>query len=547
MATPTPMPTDEQLASAAISPFIAWFGSPPGQGHERIASTLTKMWVRDPELAVAAARMPFYDGSITFDDQRAIDALNRIAEVDRGLAVALTKAGWFADGISDERSALPSESLTVEHLLSIARANAELARAIGETGLVADALTEDGQAWLGHFSRFGDDHPELAAATARAHWVAGDAPEYEPWVVAALHELADYDRALARQLLEYISEEPFRNRNLYMLDALRRMNSDTARKPDLERLVAQPWSVDGWNAEERARINLISYEGTLVDEVFSRSSTITSPLSGEIALWVFQAEPFPSGDDTLEMLEEVVRGAERLMGVPFPTTDVILRISDPAIQPRAYFDEDHIVVPRVDGHVRVDAVFHETGHYYFHTRPRWLGEGGAELVEWYVRDQLTQGYLEDLAQLPPGAPLPNGRFDFLVPYDDPDDFHTLQRMMRRAREILHAPDSCLALGVRDIQSLSTAGAAQVRCTYSYGTLLLGSMYFLFGEEAFRAALQEVYLRSQELLKPAEGGPSTFTAEELFDIFRGHVPSGLEQEFCETYKRIHGGPSIECGR
>ena len=505
------------------------------------------MWVRDPELAVAAARMPFYGGSITFDDQRAIDALNRIAEVDRGLAVALTKAGWFADGISDERSVLPSESLTVEHLLSIARANAELASAIGETGLVADALTEDGQAWLGHFSRFGDDHPELAVATAKAHWVAGDAPEYEPWVVAALHELADYDTALARQLLEYISEEPFRNRNLYMLDALRRMNSDTARKPDLERLAVQPWFVDGLNAEERARINLISYEGTLVDGVFTRSSTVTSPLSGEIALWVFQTEPFPPGDDTLEMLEEVVLGAEQLMGVPFPTTDVILRISDPANQGRGYFAYNRIVLTRSDAGVGADSVFHEMGHYYFHTRPQWLGEGGAELIKSYVKDQLTQRYREELAQSPPGAPLPKGPFYFLVPYDDPDEFHTLQRMMRSARETLNAPEGCVAMGVENIQALRTATEVQVRrCVYAFGTLLLGSMYFLFGEEAFRAALQEVYFRSQELLKPAEGGPSAFTAEELFDIFRGHVPSGLEQEFCETYKRIHGGPQAGCG-
>ena len=52
---------------------------------------------------------------------------------------------------------------------------------------------------------------------------------------------------------------------------------------------------------------------------FAQSATVSLPLAGEVNLWVFQSRPFPRGEDEITALEESVRTAEELMGVPFPS------------------------------------------------------------------------------------------------------------------------------------------------------------------------------------------------------------------------------------
>ncbi len=66
--------------------------------------------------------------------------------------------------------------------------------------------------------------------------------------------------------------------------------------------------------------------------------------------------------------------------------------------------------------------------------------------------------------------------------------------------------------------------------------MLGRLLLLFGEEAFSLALQELHLPSLEAHGPTE--------EEIYGIFLKHAPPGLEQEFRDVYKRIHGGPFLD---
>ena len=61
------------------------------------------------------------------------------------------------------------------------------------------------------------------------------------------------------------------------------------------------------------------------------------------------------------------------------------------------------------------------------------------------------------------------------------------------------------------------------------------VFLLFGENAFKAALQEFFA-------PSFYDPNA-TEEAVYTIFRKHVPLGKEQEFNDLYRRIHGGPFI----
>ena len=352
---------------------------------------LTKIWVLDPEIGVAAAQMPFYDGSITYNDYHALEVLVTIAEADPDLALALTGFAWFADGFPDERSPVATERLAIEFLARIAQARPGLAATLQANGWFADTPTAREAQVLASLARFAEKHPDLAAETAGAPLKIGGVVGYGygRYAIELLHTLADWSPELARQMLAYFSEEPFRNRNFSMLRKVSGMSSWGSEIPRLERLVAQPWFADGLNAEERALITVLPSRTQELDDLmtspFSRSAVITLPLAGEVNLWAFRPDPFPPdtviGGNVLEMMEEAVRGAEQVTGVPFPTTDVILLIVDPeSLGFAGHFNGDHFVIGRnMEGTVFVDLVFHEIGHYYFnyfHFAQTWLVEGG---------------------------------------------------------------------------------------------------------------------------------------------------------------------------
>ena len=352
---------------------------------------LTKIWVLDPEIGVAAAQMPFYDGSITYNDYHALEVLVTITEADPDLALALTGFAWFADGIPDERSPVATERLAIEFLARIAQARPGLAATLQANGWFADTPTAREAQVLASLARFAEKHPDLAAETAEAPLkIGGVGVGYGSWAVQLLHALADWNPELARQMLTYFSEEPFRNRNFSMLRKVSGMSSGNSDITRLERLVAQPWFADGLNAEERALITVLPFGGQQFDDLitspFSRSAVITLPLAGEVSLWAFRTDPFPPdtviGSNVLEMMEEAVRGAEQVMGVPFPTTDVILLVVDRKdIGFGGLFNETYILVAHnQDGGVFDSTVFHEIGHYYFNYGPIWLVEGGGGLT-----------------------------------------------------------------------------------------------------------------------------------------------------------------------
>ena len=73
------------------------------------------------------------------------------------------------------------------------------------------------------------------------------------------------------------------------------------------------------------------------------------PLAGEVNLWVFQSKPFPRDEDVITALEESVRTAEELMGVPFPVTDVVLLVplADQGFEGAAHWGA-FIAVPRAE-------------------------------------------------------------------------------------------------------------------------------------------------------------------------------------------------------
>ena len=169
--------------------------------------------------------------------------------------------------------------------------------------------------------------PAFGRDLAQANWIADGIKRLEGDPIYGLGLLYDYDPALARRMLAYSAEEPARDRNTMFLGALWSLLFFESDKFEL--LIAQPWFTDGLDAEERAFIVVVGkitvdwlYADLLTSPRITRSKVVTLPLAGEVTIWTFFNKP-PSGD-LPAAVERGVRGAEALMGAPFPSTDVII-------------------------------------------------------------------------------------------------------------------------------------------------------------------------------------------------------------------------------
>ena len=302
------------MAEDALSETVPWFRSPPTATQWSVVETLTGIWVRDPEVAVAAARMPmltdpgrplhptfFGPSIISRHDRDAVVTLAAIGEADRETALALTGSAWFGDGIEYDESGGSGEGAALQHLLEMTQLSPELTRAVLGLDWVTDGFPagfSDETAALRDLVSLAELDVDVAAQAAVSPVIAysigrGLGPQTAPLVT-----LTGWSPELARQILAYVSEEPVRDRDSYMIRALGVLASD---REKFERIIGQPWFADGLDAAERAFITALrSAEvhdllfNDMMDSYFTRGTTITLPLAGEVSLWAFHHDPFPS-------------------------------------------------------------------------------------------------------------------------------------------------------------------------------------------------------------------------------------------------------------
>lgn len=355
-------------------------------------------------------------------------------------------------------------------------------------------------------------YPELGREVAQSPWIADGLSAWEDDAVYGLAQLAGYDLALARQVLAYTMEEPVQSRNTLLLSTLGRMISQ--HRETFELLVGQPWFADGLDAGERAFITAVSHitgveelYRRLLAERFSRSTVISLPLAGKVNVWVFSNDDAPAlNDHVLAAVERGARGAERLMGAPFPLTDLIVLSVDADAYGIGYGGVnwgDSLVFLRGE---RLDppnydlTLYHEIAHFWLHgdLGPFWLVEGGANMVAAYVRAD--------------GQPLAVGA------------------------DISY----CQERAVPNIWTISEPDhpdpTAQSTCGYLLGHHFLATLFNTIGEASFSSAMRELYGLSLDYQPPA-------TDEQVYRIFLKHTPPGREASFRDVFERLHGGPFL----
>ena len=296
-------------------------------------------------------------------------------------------------------------------------------------------------------------------------------------------------------------------RETHLLDALGRISQH----PDSYRqLTAQSWFDDGLNDEEAAFVIALGGDPLRSPKLFEdlltaryiQHRTISLPLAGEVNIWVIENSPPPPDEDVLTLIEDHMRISEEFMGAPFPVADIILLNVDPRIGNYGLFGGkyhgSHISATR-SASGGLGPVSHEMAHYYFDFGPRWLREGGANYIAFYI----VNDYEDD-------------RSPFLR------DHYCLN-------------DS----GIENIRNFSYWEATPgvdwlVRgCVYSFGENFLATLSKMIGREAMSSAIRELHLSQSEL-------GQTVTEEDVYRAFLKHAPVDRMEAFRDLYRRLHGG-------
>ena len=506
--TPTPEPTATPLPTATPRP--------PTPTPEPTATPLPTATPRPPTptpeptatpLPTATPRPP----TPTPEPTATPSLLETLLETVAGYA-------WFIDGI-DHDDPYGSEESVHRNMINDYSRFPELADRIMGLEWIADDITLYEAGALRGLAELADEDAALALLVAGSPWFADGIVRHERWALGDLPRMARWDPEMARMLVGFTINTPVRDSDIHLMSSLTRLRE---RSPDrFERVTGLPWFADGLNPEERAFVVALSRGSdetpfnALMQAHFVQSTTVSLPLAGEVNLWAFQATPFLPNDDLLLMMEEAVRGAEKLMGIPFPTNDVIVRSYRESKYIggwAGHFEYRLVVIARSEDNPATRAlVFHEIGHYYFHDAFPffWLREGGAELVWAYTNDWLGLESLED-------------------------QLHKSEEYVRK---------SCVSHGIENIHQLSLPYPQEpgrvFGCQYGFGRYLLLSMFELLGEDTVTSALRELYsVATHDLAQRAE------TTQEVYLTFLQYTPPDRYDALRDLWGRVHGGPFID---
>ena len=501
---------------------------------------ITTIWLHDADLGDAVAQIPWVADGVRSDELEVVDVLLRIHEVDVKLAKQVAAFSWLTDEVNDAGR---------QTLYVLLEADPELARRVAAYQWVTDDVElYELEAIILALLGIGRKMPELASHVVASTWFADDVTSSELFILSFVDINIDSEPEISRNLLsllenqqavglisneralidltsilghgyelalkvvEYVNALPG-DLGLYLLDSLANLPVTTGA---LGRLAAEPWFDDGLSEEEAAFAITLKHIASdsprlyteLLQARFIQTRTISLPLAGDVNIWIVQNAPFDPAEDLLTIIEDTARITEEFLGVPFPTTDIILLVVVPdaaGYGTGGQHHGTHMMLTRLVGEVL--SLPHETGHYYFIHKPHWLQEGGAQFVAAYVNHR-------------------NG----------------IQNLDERKIEVERHVQSCVDEGIENIQDV-TYRIVQLKilpggCAYAMGENFLLSMFQLMGEEAMSAALSELYVSSREGRQAGERGRG-LTEDEIYSAFVEHAPPESHEEFRDLYRRLHG--------
>ena len=357
------------------------------------------------------------------------------------------------------------------------------------------------------------DHPEAASSIWALPWIADGISESEAPLIESMVSLAERDPSIAVAAAEYIIDR----KSEMATNFLHSLIYITRNQSASDQLTAYTWFTDGLDDAEAAFIITLSdivYNSPelykdLLDYRHTQHEVISLPLAGDVNVWVIQSAP-PSPDaNSTKIIAETVRISEEFLGVPFPTSDIILLVVPDGRGVYSGHKVSHMLLTKFAG--EVTNISHETAHYYFHYNfgQYWLREGAAQFIQAYVNEQTGR---EDIT---------NRKSELLWCFDYYENI--------RHNDYIH----------ENIYGWAPGGDGPSPCHYVMGELLLIDIFETIGGEAMSSALREIYVPYNDFFI-SEGMIQPPTDEEVFLAFQKYAPEDRKVKLIDVYQRLHGG-------
>ena len=467
----------------------------------------------DVDLGKRVAGYTWVVDDVADDEWRALSALSSLASKDIDLARKVAGTPWFTDGVTED------EWNALRFLDLIASRDLELAEWVAGYSWFGDGMTEGEKSALDYLERIASKDIDLAKAVAASAWFAGGLAGGESGAVASLDRIASSNLNLARSVAAYPWFMDSRPKNLrnYLLGSLELLAASG--QDVLSRVTDQAWFRDGLDEEEAALVVTLGDEyrdgkalfTDLLGGRYRQSKTITLPWAGEVTIRVFQSTPSSDQEDIPTVIGEITRTIENFLGLPVPTTDIIVLVENlPKNRPFAWYAGvhygSHIKLSRRYGgglELLKDTIAHELTHYY-RFGPSWFNESVADLMATYMRDR-TGG--RSLAERGAAA--------------------------SEMGESLCSNDqiATIAHGVFVDRHFRIHEVSQ--CTRALGRSFLLQVFGIMGEEGMASALRELYTPDES--------PTVADEEAVYQVLLRHTATDRKDRFRDLYTRLHGGP------
>lgn len=544
---------DQALATNLAA--LPWVSDDISESEAGLLEHLAVIAAQDSALAGSIAGLPWLADDINGDEWQAVKYLSLLSKQDTSVARSIASIPWVEDGI------VTDESTTLKSLYRLARMDLALTKDLLEIPWVSEEMTEERFRAVQYLREITDQDTPLAQTVASYPWLSDDIGDQERWGLRYLKDIAAANPAMGAEIaalpwvsddmaadegdaLRYLrdlnTEDPLLGASVaampFFTNAFKDQDSNalysltflqSTYPDDFDLLVGQDWFLDGVSDEEASFITTLGHEDQyftppdlrdFVEVHHAESQQISLSLSGETTLTFIQAAPDEGNAEIVVQVEEAVKEIEAFMGVPFPTTEVILLFAsgrDPVFASDWWglHRGTHMVVqPGLARQGDTNRVLiHEVGHYYWGSleAPLWFREGAPDFLASYVRDKLYFDTLYD-----------REIYDLNIAqqYCDSVNMGTLQKLIDR---------------------LFTNGLAEMRaadffiCNYRVGERFFVRLFNTLGAEPFRAAFGELYQLSQDENRQITEG-------EIYSAFLKHTTASTEAAFKTLYTSVHGG-------
>ena len=554
---------------------IPWSHSPPDDHHNAALAFITKMAQIDRDLGVTVAQMAWVVDGVTYHEKVTLMYLARLSERDLALARDVITWPWVItkEGID--------KSLAVEYFVSIVDHGPDISRLFVPLAKPHDEITQFIKDFFYAVSLLVSADADFTITVLRQPWVQG---EIQPWKTDALRTLAtlvEVDSNLARSVIQLpwfvdgfssiragvtysltriaqrnleLGRELFHSTDVSMVTknyskerfwsiALHRLHPDEL----FDHLIEQPWFVDGLDAEETAFVGsliglipesrrgdtfLETYK-SFVESRYTQSSSIDLPLSGETDIWIFKNTPFYPNQDFVKLATEIAQAAEEVLGIPFPTTDImylLIEAVDTQFGHPTYFAVNTAVIGIHGDDVPVYLMYHELGHLYFSgwNYLEWIREGVAEFLSKYASVRAGRISWDEMRE----------NTAFYARYCMDEIAPTLSELVVYQRQLSEGKSTC---------------------NYSFGSYFFIRLYELLGAERFAASMAEIErIRidpevKRALFESIAADPDNHrkivdwhVENTFYQSFLKNTPPELLDEFEDLYEELHGPVGDDAG-